>query len=105
MAFFKQENCYSKITSVRKNLHLSKSFKNKKLLAAENVGNILAFDKESKRKLLSHISADSFIKNNIAYSFRVEISFMSKWKTFWFQKNFIQILWIFSSNKSTLVRL
>ena len=29
-----------------------------------------------------HISADSFIKNNIAYDFRVEISFMSKWNFF-----------------------
>ena len=82
MAFFKQENCYRQITSVRKNLHLSKSFKNRKLLAAEHFGNILAFDKESKRKLLSHISADSFIKNNIAYNFMIEISFMPKWKIF-----------------------
>ena len=29
-----------------------------------------------------HLSGDSFIKNNIAYDFRVEISFMSKWKIF-----------------------
>ena len=40
--------------------------KTRKLLAAENFGNTLAFDKESKRKLLSHI----------------EISLMSKWKIF-----------------------
>ena len=86
MAFFKQENCYSKITSVRKNLHLSKSFKNRKLLAAENVGNILAFDKESKRKLLSHISADSFIKNNIAYNFRIEFLLCLNRKFFDFKK-------------------
>ena len=35
---------------------------------------ILAFDKESKRKLLILISADSFIKNNNLYDFVVEIS-------------------------------
>ena len=56
--------------------------KNRKLLAGEKFGNILAFDKESKRNRLSHISADSYIKNDIAYNFRVEISFMSKWKSF-----------------------
>ena len=38
--------------------------KSRKLLPAEKFGNILAFDKY-KRKLLSLISADSFIKNNI----------------------------------------
>ena len=104
MAIFKQENCYNKIISVRKS-YISKSVKKKKLLAAEKFGNILAFDEESKRKLLSHISADIFIKNNIAYNFRVEISFISKWKIFWFRKNFIQILWIFSCNKCILVGL
>ena len=64
------------------NLTFQNLLKNRKLLAAEKFGNILAFDEESKRKLLSHISADIFIKNNIAYNFRVEISFMSKWKIF-----------------------
>ena len=33
-----------------------------------------------------HISGDSFIKNNIAYDFRVKISLMSKWKTFLISK-------------------
>ena len=36
--------------------------KNIKLLPAEKFGNTLAFDKKSKRKLLSLISADSLIK-------------------------------------------
>ena len=69
-------------------LHLSENltFQNLlkiiKPLAVEKFGNILAFDKESKRKLLPHISADSFTKNNIAYTFRVEIFVMFKWKTF-----------------------
>ena len=58
-------------------------FKNRKLLPAEKFGNILAFDKESKTKLLSLISAHSFIENNFYNDFRVEISFMAKWKTFW----------------------
>ena len=44
--------------------YISKSAKNRKLLPAEKFGNILAFDKESKRKLLLLISVDSFIKNN-----------------------------------------
>ena len=43
----------------------------------------MGFDKESNRKLLSLISVDSFIKNNL-YDFRVEISFMPKWKIFRF---------------------
>ena len=55
--------------------------KNRKLLTAEKLGNILAFDKESERKL-SYISADSFIENNIVYNFMVEIFFMPKWNIF-----------------------
>ena len=64
--------------------HLSESptfqnlLKHRKLLPAEKFGNILAFDKESKTKLLSLISADSFIKNNLYNDFRVEISLMVK---------------------------
>ena len=42
---------------------------------------MLAFDKDSKTKLISLISEDSFIKNNLYNNFRVEISFMAKWKT------------------------
>ena len=30
---------------------------------------------------------------------------MPKWKNVWFQKSFMQILWIFSYNKCILVRL
>ena len=58
--------------------------KNRKLLPVEKLENILAFDKESKTKLLSLtvISADSFIENNSYNDFRVERSFMAKWKTF-----------------------
>ena len=69
--------------------HLSESLtfqnllKNRKLLPAEKFGNVLAFDKESKTKLLSLISADSFIENNLYNDFRIEIYFMPKW-------NFIQ---------------
>ena len=50
---------------------------------------MLAFDKDSKTKLISLISEDSFIKNNLYNNFRVEISFMAKWKTFLFQKMFL----------------
>ena len=39
--------------------------KNRTLVPPETFGNIFAFDKESKRKLLSLISADSFIKNKL----------------------------------------
>ena len=58
-------------------LHLTQSLtfqnvlKNGKLLPAEKFGNILGFDKESKTKLLSLISADIFIKNNLYNDFRV----------------------------------
>ena len=47
------------------NLIFQNLLKNKKLLPAEKFSNILAFDKESKRKLLLLISADSFIKDNL----------------------------------------
>ena len=83
MAFFKQENCYNKITSIRKS-YISKSVKKQITnLPVEKFGNILAFDKESKRKLLSDISRQFYhgdIKNHIGYDFRV--SFMSKWNIF-----------------------
>ena len=41
------ENCYNKTISVREseNLIFQNLFKNRKLLAAEKFGNILAFDK------------------------------------------------------------
>ena len=60
---FSWKNCYNKITSVRKS-NISKE-KLPAKLPAEKFGNILAFGKESKRKLLSLISTDSFIKNNL----------------------------------------
>ena len=72
LAFIKQEN-----------LTFQKLLKNRKLLPAEKFGNFLGLDKQSNRKLLSLISVDSFIKNNL-YDFRVEISFMPKWKIFRF---------------------
>ena len=68
-----QNNCIG-IFQARKltiKWHLSESltfqnlFKNRKLLPAEKFGNVLAFDKESKLKLQSLISADSFIENNL----------------------------------------
>ena len=46
----------------------------------------MAFDKESKTKVLSLTSADSLIKNNLIYDFRVEISFMPNGKQFDFRK-------------------
>ena len=50
--------------------------KNKNLLPAKKFRNVLAFDKQSYRKLVSLISADSFIKNNLLIynNFRVEKS-------------------------------
>ena len=47
-----------------KNLAFQNMLKDMKLLPTEKFWNILAFDKESKRKLLTLISADSFIRNN-----------------------------------------
>ena len=50
---------FSSKKTVTIKLHLSENLnllKDRKLLAAEKFGNILDFDKESKRKPLSHIS-------------------------------------------------
>ena len=44
----------------------------------------MAFDKESKRKLLSLMSADNFFKHNL--DFRVEISLCLNGKFFDFRK-------------------
>ena len=51
------------MTSVRKS-YITKSFKKRKTITSEKFRNVWAFDKESKRKLQSFISTDSFIKNN-----------------------------------------
>ena len=72
------ENIYIGFFQARKlttKWHLSESLtfqnllKNKKLLPAKEFGNVLAFDKESKTKLLSLISTDSFIENNFYNDF------------------------------------
>ena len=60
------------------------------------------FDKESKKKLLSLISAGNFI----IYDIRVEISLMPiNGKFFDFKKNSMQILWIVSCHKCIFARL
>ena len=68
--------------TLSESLTFQNPLKNKKLLLAETFGNILAFDKESKRKLLSLIQQTVLMKIIYTYDFRVEISFMPKWKTF-----------------------
>ena len=45
--------------------YISNLLKNRNLLPAEKFGNILAFGKESKRKLILLTLADSFIKNDL----------------------------------------
>ena len=58
-------------------LTLQNLLKNRrKLLPAEKFGNILAFNKESKTKLLSLISADSFIKNNLYIIMTLGLKFL-----------------------------
>ena len=79
------------MASVRKS-YISKSVNNRKLVPAVKFENFTAYHKESIRKLVSLISANIFIKNNIYMTFG-----------FKFQKNSIQILWIFGFN--ILVRL
>ena len=64
LAFFTQGKNYKIMTSVR-NLTFKNLLKNIKLLPAEKFGNILAFGKFCKRKRLSIMSANSFIKNNV----------------------------------------
>ena len=64
-----ENNCFvffSSKETVTVKWHLSDRnlLKNRKLLPAEKFENILAFEKESKRNLLSLMSADAFIKNN-----------------------------------------
>ena len=56
--------------------YISKSVKNGKLLPAEKFGNILVVGKESKRKLLSFISADSFMKNNLYIYMTLGLKFL-----------------------------
>ena len=60
------------------NLTFQNLLKNRKLLPDENFGNISAFDKESKKKLLSLISANSFIKNNL-YIWLLSWNFLYVW--------------------------
>ena len=79
------------MASVRKS-YISKSVNNRKLVPAVKFENFSAYHKESIRKLVSLISANIFIKNNIYMTFG-----------FKFKKNSIQILWIFGCN--ILVRL
>ena len=78
------------MTSVRKS-YISKSVNNRKLVPAVKFENLSAYHKESIRKQ-SLISANIFIKNNLYMT-----------SGFKFQKNSIQILWIFGCN--ILVRL
>ena len=67
------------MTPVR-NSYISKSFKRiettETITCRKVLKYLLAFDRESKRKLLNLISAGSFIKNNNIYDFRVKISFI-----------------------------
>ena len=62
---FSSKKTVTKKRNLSENLSFQNLLKNRKLLPAEKFGNILTFDKESKRKLLSLISAGSFIKNNL----------------------------------------
>ena len=48
--------------TLSESLTFQNPLKNKKLLVAETFGNILAFDKESKRKLLSLIQQTVLMK-------------------------------------------
>ena len=80
--------------------------KNRKPLLTERLGNILLFEKESKRKLLSLISADNFIKNNKVYiTLGLRFLLCLNEKLFDFFKKYIQILWILNCTRCILVRL
>ena len=52
-------------SDISENFTFQNLLKYRKLLPPEKFGNVLAFYKESKRKLLSLLSADSFIKNKL----------------------------------------
>lgn len=92
VVYFKQENLTFQNLLKNRNYNLQKKF-----------WNILAFEEESKRKLLNLISVDNFIKNNNAFHFRVEIIIILKWKSFLISKNLIQILWICNCNKNLAI--
>ena len=64
LVFVSKKNVIINNKMASENFTFQNLLKSRKLLLAEKFGNILAFDKY-KRKLLSLISADSFIKNNI----------------------------------------
>ena len=66
------------MTSVRKS-YISKYVKNRKLLLAEKLWNVLAFEKESKKSLITYISRQ-FDYKYFMFDFRVEICFIPKWK-------------------------
>ena len=68
MAFFKQENCYNKMTSARKFQNL---LKNRNLLRPENLEIYWVLTKNLKENYY-HISADNFIKNNVAYDLLIK---------------------------------
>ena len=61
--FFASKTTVETKWHLSENLTVQNMLKNWKLLPAERYGNILTFDKESKRE--SVISADSFVKSNL----------------------------------------
>ena len=63
LVFVSKKNVIINNKMASENLTFQDLLKSRKLLPAEKFGNILGF-KKCKRKLLSLMSADSFIKNN-----------------------------------------
>ena len=102
LVFFKQENCYHKMTSIRKS-YISKSVKKLKTITCWTVWKYLG--KNPKESYYHLYQQTVLLKMICIYDFRVEIFIKRKWKIFWLQKIFTQILWIFCYNKCILVRL
>ena len=63
------------MTFIRKS-YISNLLKSRNYYLQKSSEYLLAFGKESKRKLLTLVSTDSFIKNDNLYDFLVEISFI-----------------------------
>ena len=79
------------LTYLSKSVKMIETFSWRKVLRY-----LLAFDEESKIKLLNLISADSFIKKKDVYDFGVKFYICLNVIFFLNQRIPIQMLWIFS---------
>ena len=86
LAFFKQENCYNKMISVRKS-YLSKSFKKQKAITCPKCLEISWLLTKTLKESYDHLyQQTALLKIIYILDFRVEISFIPNGKPFDFNK-------------------